>query len=90
MLRQGDRVADRLILRAAGDGDRLVEDGQALAAAMAFAERIASQPPLPVRMSKTTINRFDYNLKWNTMIETGGAVVGPDVKVTIDLELTKK
>ena len=38
----------------------------------------------------TTINRFDYNLKWNTMIETGGAVVGPDVKVTIDLELTKK
>ena len=38
----------------------------------------------------TTINRFDYNLKWNSLIETGGAVVGSDVKVTIDLEVTKK
>ncbi len=38
----------------------------------------------------TTINRFDYNLKWNSLIETGGAVVGADVKVTIDLEVTKK
>lgn len=38
----------------------------------------------------TTLNRFDYNLKWNGLIEAGGAVVGPDVKVTIDLELTKK
>lgn len=38
----------------------------------------------------TTLNRFDYNLKWNSLIETGGAVVGADVKVTIDLELTKK
>lgn len=38
----------------------------------------------------TTINRLDYNLKWNNMIETGGAVVGADVKVTIDLELTKR
>ncbi len=38
----------------------------------------------------TTINRFDYNLKWNSLIEAGGAVVGPDVKVTIDLEVTKK
>ena len=38
----------------------------------------------------TTINRFDYNLKWNTLIEAGGAVVGSDVKVTIDLELMKK
>jgi polyisoprenoid-binding protein YceI len=38
----------------------------------------------------TTINRFDYNLKWNQLIEAGGAIVGADVKVTIDLELTKK
>ena len=38
----------------------------------------------------TTINRFDYNLKWNSLIETGGAIVGADVKVTIDLEVTKK
>jgi polyisoprenoid-binding protein YceI len=38
----------------------------------------------------TTINRFDYNLKWNQLIEAGGAIVGADVKVTIDLEVTKK
>jgi polyisoprenoid-binding protein YceI len=33
----------------------------------------------------TTINRFDYDLKWNAMTELGGAVVGKDV--TIDLRL---
>ena len=38
----------------------------------------------------TTINRFDYGLKWNSLIEAGGAVVGADVKVTLDLEVTKK
>ncbi len=38
----------------------------------------------------TTINRFDYKLKWNQLIEAGGAIVGADVKVTIDLEVTKK
>ena len=37
----------------------------------------------------TTINRFDYGLKWNVLVETGGAVVGPDVKITIDLEVTR-
>lgn len=38
----------------------------------------------------TTVNRFDYNLKWNSLIEAGGAVVGPDVKIQIDLEVVKK
>jgi polyisoprenoid-binding protein YceI len=39
----------------------------------------------------TTLNRFDYGLKWNSLIEAGGgAVVGADVKVTLDLELTKR
>lgn len=38
----------------------------------------------------TTINRFDYNLKWNQLIEAGGAIVGSDVKVTLDLEVTRK
>jgi polyisoprenoid-binding protein YceI len=37
----------------------------------------------------TTINRFDYGLKWNMLVETGGAVVGSDVKITIDLEVTR-
>lgn len=38
---------------------------------------------------KGTINRFDYNLKWNTLTEAGGAVVGQDVEMVINLELTK-
>jgi enoyl-CoA hydratase/carnithine racemase len=29
---------------------------------MAFAARIAEQPPLPVRMSKTTVNRVTFAL----------------------------
>lgn len=33
----------------------------------------------------TTINRFDYGLKWNALTEAGGATVGQDV--TIDLKL---
>ena len=39
----------------------------------------------------TTVNRFDYGLKWNNLIEAGGgAVVSADVKVTLDLELTRR
>jgi polyisoprenoid-binding protein YceI len=35
------------------------------------------------------INRFDYNLKWNALMEAGGAVVGKTVKMIVDLELQK-
>ncbi|MBY0536087.1 MAG: YceI family protein [Chitinophagaceae bacterium] len=35
---------------------------------------------------KGSINRFDYNLKWNTVTEAGGAVVGKDVEITLNLE----
>jgi polyisoprenoid-binding protein YceI len=37
----------------------------------------------------TTINRFDYNLKWSKTIETGGLIVGQDVTITLNLELSK-
>jgi polyisoprenoid-binding protein YceI len=37
----------------------------------------------------TTVNRFDYNLKWNKTIETGGLIVGQDVTITLNLELNK-
>jgi len=37
----------------------------------------------------TTINRFDFGLKYNSLLETGGAVVATDVNVTIDIEATK-
>jgi len=35
------------------------------------------------------LNRFDYNLKWNTLTELGGAVVGRTVNIVIDLQLQK-
>ncbi|MBX3006462.1 MAG: YceI family protein [Melioribacteraceae bacterium] len=35
------------------------------------------------------INRFDYNLKWNNTVETGGLVVGKEVTLKIDLQLKK-
>ena len=37
-----------------------------------------------------TINRFDYNLKWNSLTEAGSLVVGSDVKITINAEFTKE
>ena len=38
----------------------------------------------------STINRFDYHLKWNTLTEAGGAVVGKEVKITINASFTKE
>ncbi len=35
------------------------------------------------------LNRFDYNLKWNVLMEAGGAVVGKVITITINLELQK-
>jgi polyisoprenoid-binding protein YceI len=34
----------------------------------------------------TTIDRTDFGLSWNAAIETGGVVVGRDVKIEIDAE----
>jgi enoyl-CoA hydratase/carnithine racemase len=45
-----------------GLAEKVVEDGQALKAAMDFAERVARQPPLPVRMVKTSVNRVTHAL----------------------------
>jgi polyisoprenoid-binding protein YceI len=37
----------------------------------------------------TTINRFDYNLKWNKATEAGGLVVGDDVVVMLNISMIK-
>lgn len=37
-----------------------------------------------------SINRFDYNLKWNSLMEGGGAVVSETVELIINLELAKQ
>jgi len=35
---------------------------------------------------KGVINRFDYNLKWNSLTELGGAVIGKEVEIVLNLE----
>ena len=42
--------------------EKVADDGKVLEASMAFAERIAKQPPIPVRMSKASVNRLAHAL----------------------------
>jgi polyisoprenoid-binding protein YceI len=37
----------------------------------------------------TTINRRDFNIVYNEMLDAGGAVVGDQVSISLDIELTK-
>lgn len=39
--------------------------------------------------AKTTINRFDYNLKWDRATETGGLVVGKEVDIQVNVEMNQ-
>jgi polyisoprenoid-binding protein YceI len=41
-------------------------------------------------MATTAIDRRDFGLTWNKALEAGGVVVGTEVEITIDVELTKK
>ena len=38
----------------------------------------------------TEINRKDYGLNWNKALETGGLVVGEDVKIILEIQGTKE
>jgi polyisoprenoid-binding protein YceI len=38
----------------------------------------------------TRINRKDFGLAWNVGLETGGVLVGDDVKISIEVELVKQ
>jgi polyisoprenoid-binding protein YceI len=40
--------------------------------------------------AKGKISRSDFGLTWNQALETGGVVVGDEVKISIDAELVKK
>ncbi len=35
------------------------------------------------------VNRLDYGLKWNMALETGGVLVGDDVKISLDVEVLR-
>jgi polyisoprenoid-binding protein YceI len=37
----------------------------------------------------TVINRFDYDLKWNALTEAGGATVGKDITINMNLEFAQ-
>ena len=38
----------------------------------------------------TSINRKDYGMEWNKALDNGGIALGNDVKVTLEIELSKK
>lgn len=38
--------------------------------------------------AKTVINREDFGLTWNAALETGGVLVGKDVTIELDLQLS--
>jgi polyisoprenoid-binding protein YceI len=40
--------------------------------------------------ARTTINRHDFDLRWDNKIETGGLIVGERVGIEIDVELMAK
>ncbi|AHN20662.1 YceI family protein [Lysinibacillus sphaericus] len=37
--------------------------------------------------AETTINREDFGLTWNAALETGGVLVGKDIKISVELEV---
>jgi polyisoprenoid-binding protein YceI len=40
--------------------------------------------------ASTTINRKDFGIAWHRAIETGGVVVGDEVRINIDIEAVEK
>ena len=61
---------------------------------------LAVEPTAPIKdpwgntragaSATTKISRKDFGLTWNKVIEAGGAVVGDEVSVSIDVEAVKK
>lgn len=41
-------------------------------------------------VARTTINRKDFGLGWNQVLETGGLLVGEKVEITIEIEAVKQ
>ncbi len=40
--------------------------------------------------AKTKINRKDYGLNWNAALETGGVLVGDEVKINLEVEVVQQ
>jgi polyisoprenoid-binding protein YceI len=39
--------------------------------------------------ARTTVKRSDFGMTWNSALETGGVLVGDDIKIEIEIELSK-
>ena len=53
-------------------------------------QRNAQGPQIVGATATTTINRKDFGVKYNALIEAGGAVVSDEVRITIDIEARKR
>jgi polyisoprenoid-binding protein YceI len=40
--------------------------------------------------ASTKIRRSDFGLSWNAVLETGGVLVGDEISITLDIQLTKQ
>ena len=40
--------------------------------------------------AETKVNRKDFGLAWNMALETGGVLVGEEVKISLEVELTRR
>ena len=40
--------------------------------------------------ARTKVNRKDFGLEWNVALETGGVLVGDEVKISLEVELKKQ
>ena len=40
--------------------------------------------------AETKIDRKDFGLVWNAALDAGGVVLGDEIQITIDVELTRK
>lgn len=41
-------------------------------------------------VATTSINRFDYGVKWDKALDTGGLIAGKEVRITLRTELVKQ
>jgi polyisoprenoid-binding protein YceI len=39
--------------------------------------------------ASTTVDRRDFGLTWNQALETGGVLVSNDIRIVLDVQLTK-
>lgn len=87
-------------VRSAGDGKLTMTGDLTLRGTTREVTLSIEGPTPPIRdpqgmtriggVATTRINRKDFGLTWNKVLESGGVVVGDDVEITIDIELFRE